>query len=86
MGGKAFKRKLAHSVAVLFAAWSNFVLLLKCVIAKVLTCTVRLIKKFTFRTIAILSKYAYLRSSSYLPYLKVICNGKMTSPEIIAYR
>ena len=30
--------------------------------------TVRLIKKFTFRTVAILSKYAYLRSSSYVPY------------------
>ena len=30
--------------------------------------TVRLIKKFTFRTVAILSKYVYLRSSSYIPY------------------
>ena len=30
--------------------------------------TVRLIKKLTFRTVAILSKYAYLRSSSYVPY------------------
>ena len=35
--------------------------------------TVRLIKKFTFHTVAILSKYAYLRSSSYVPYPERMC-------------
>ena len=36
MGGEAFKRRLAPSVAVLIAAWNNFVVLLKGVITKVL--------------------------------------------------
>ena len=36
MGGEAFKRRLAHSVAVLIAAWNNFVPLLKRDIANVL--------------------------------------------------
>ena len=48
MGGElhgwqsVFKRRLALSVAALIAAGNNFVPQLKCVIAKVLKCTVHL--------------------------------------------
>ena len=35
MGGKAFKRRLVHSVVVATPAWNNFVALLKSFIANV---------------------------------------------------
>ena len=38
MGDEALKRRLARSVAVLIAAWNNFVTLLKHFIADVLKC------------------------------------------------
>ena len=46
MGGKAFKRRLVHSVVVAIAALNNFVLLFKSFIANVLKCKVRLEVKF----------------------------------------
>ena len=41
-GGKAFTRRVVHSVAVAIAAWNNFVLLLKNFIANEQKCKARL--------------------------------------------
>ena len=46
MLGKAFKRKLAHSVAVATVALNNFVTMLKSFIANVIKCKARLKTKF----------------------------------------
>ena len=48
------------------------------------TITVYLIKKFTFRTVAIHSKYAYLRSSSYVPYFTLTPYVRTAGVRILA--
>ena len=46
MGGKAFKRRLVHSVTLTVMAFNNFVPLLKSLIANMLKCKTRLKTKF----------------------------------------
>ena len=55
MGGKAFKRRLVHGVAVATPAWNNFITLLKSFIAYVLKRKAFLKTKFKCSYVAMCS-------------------------------